>query len=143
MSVFAGVMIRDITSPPVASRDYAYTLIAFYEAARPGTPSFKSFAGRLNGLKPLTGDSPGVPAPAPGLKYDWLIAGTTAFYKTAYALVFSKDMFEQGFDSIQMEIYKMAIPKDVYTRSVKFGEEVARAVLEWAKEDKYGYTRTL
>jgi hypothetical protein len=77
------------------------------------------------------------------LKYDWLIAGTTAFYKTAYALVFSKDMFGQGFDSIQMEIYKMAIPKDIYTRSVKFGEEVARAILEWAKEDKYGYTRTL
>jgi hypothetical protein len=143
LKILTDVMIRDITSPPVASRDYAYTLIAFYEAARPGTPSYKSFAGRLNGLRPLTGDSTGLPSPAAGLKYDWLIAGTAAFYKTAYAIVFSKEMFAQSFDSIQLEIYKMAIPKDVYNRSVKFGEEIAAAILKWAKADRYGYTRTL
>jgi hypothetical protein len=44
------VMIRDITSPPVASRNYVYTLVAFYEAVLPGDKKYESYAGLLNGL---------------------------------------------------------------------------------------------
>src|SRR5450631_1384762 len=79
------VMVHDITSPPVAGRDYVYSLVAFYEGARPGDTAYQSFAGRLNGLAPL-------PKPEPGVAYDWLVAGAAAFHKTAYAFVFSKDL---------------------------------------------------
>src|ERR687897_3869445 len=38
-------------SPPVASRAFAYTGIALYEALAPGMPGRVGFAGRLDGLK--------------------------------------------------------------------------------------------
>src|ERR1700733_7860848 len=44
------VMVHDITSPPVASRSYVYSMIAFYEAVRPGDSAHPSFGGRLNEL---------------------------------------------------------------------------------------------
>jgi len=138
------VMIRDITSPPVAARDYAYTLIAFYEAARPADSSFKSYGGLLSGLGPL-------PRPVPGLDYDWLIAGLAAFHKTAYALIFSKDLFERYWDSVTIVLRGRAGGHGaaragraaVFQRSVAFGEAVAAAVLAWSRTDKYAYTRTL
>ncbi|MFT3933021.1 MAG: vanadium-dependent haloperoxidase [Chitinophagaceae bacterium] len=130
------VMIHDITSPLVASRDYVYTSIAFYEAARFAHSNYQSYAGQLNGLKPL-------PQPIAGQQYDWQTAGTTAFYKTSYAFAFSKDIFQQSWDSVQVKLKKRSVPKDVYDRSVSFGEAVAAHILAWAKEDNYIHTRTL
>ena len=130
------VLIHDITSPPVASRDYVYPLIAFYEAVRPGYSGYKSYAGQLNGLTPL-------PEISPALKYDWLTAGATAFYKTSYGLVFSKELFQQLWDSIAVGIRQRPVPKDVYERSVQFGEQVAAHILKWSREDNLVRIRTL
>ncbi len=60
ISLLTDVIIHDITSPPVASRDYVYPVIAFYEAVRPCDSTYESFGGRLNGLKPLPVVSPGL-----------------------------------------------------------------------------------
>jgi hypothetical protein len=130
------VMVHDITSPPVASRDYVYPIIAFYEASRPGDSLYRSFAGQLNDLQEL-------PKPSPGLEYDWLIAGTTAFYKTGYAFVFSKDLFQKSWDSIEFKLHKRAVSTEVNARSVQFGEQVAAHILKWARGDNYIHTRTL
>ncbi len=136
------VMIRDITNPPVASRDYVYTLIAFYEGARPGNPDFKTFAGRLNGLGALGDSLLGLPLPDAGA-YDWLVAGITAFHDVAYGLVFSKDMFQQLWDSIDIDLRHRPVSPDVYARSVAFGVRMGAAVLAWSRKDNYAYTRTL
>jgi hypothetical protein len=103
---------------------------------RPGYEGYKSYAGQLNGLSPL-------PAISLSLKYDWLVAGTTAFYKTAYALVFSKETFKQLWDSIDLEIRKRPVAKDVYDRSVQYGEQVAAHIMKWAREDHLAQIRTL
>ena len=42
----------DIFSPPVASRIFAYSTIAAYEAMAAGDPGYQSLAGQLNGLDP-------------------------------------------------------------------------------------------
>jgi len=136
LQVLTDVIIHDITSPLVASRDYAYSMIAFYEAARYADSNYLSYGGQLNGLKPL-------PVPSPGFQYDWQTAGTAAFYKTSYAFVFSKDIFQKDWDSLQTQLKKRAVPKDVYDRSVAFGEQIAAHILAWAKEDNYIHTRTL
>jgi hypothetical protein len=130
------VMVRDITSPLVAGRDYAYSFIAFYEAVRPGNPSLKSYSGQLNDLQIM-------PRATEGAMYDWLVAGTAAFYKTSYALVFSKELFQQSWEPIEAAIKKRKISPSVYERSVQFGEQVAEQVLKWAKQDNYIHTRTL
>ena len=78
-----------------------------------------------------------------GLEYDWLVTGAHAFYKTAYAFVFSKDLFQKSWDSIEIQLHKRPISSQVYERSVQFGEQVAAHILQWAKQDNYGHTRTL
>ena len=131
------VMIHDITSPPVASRNYVYSLIAFYEAVRPGyaKAGYKSYAGQVNGLKPL-------PPTIPGTEYDWLTAGTTAFSRTAQHFVFSKNLFQKYWDTVALQIPKHKSP-DTHKRSVEFGEEIARHIIEWSREDGYITTRGL
>lgn len=130
------VMVNDITSPPVASRGYVYPIIAFYETVAAGNPGYKSFAGRLNGLSIL-------PKPLPNLQYDWLVAGETAYYTTANAFVFSKEMFKKNWNKITVALHNRPDSQQVFDRSVKFGEKVAASILAWAKQDNYIYTRTL
>lgn len=47
------VMIRDIFSPPVASRIYVYPNIAAYEALNQNESSYTSLVSQLNGLTNL------------------------------------------------------------------------------------------
>ena len=136
INALSEVMMHDITSPPVASRDYAYSLIAFYEAARPSDSAYESYGGKLNGLKPL-------PGPDVNAKYDWLVAGAQAFYKTSFAFVFSKTMFQRSWDSIESNLHKRKVSSEVFARSVQFGNQVAQHILQWAGEDNYSHTRTL
>jgi membrane-associated phospholipid phosphatase len=136
LQVLTDVMIRDITSPLVASRDYAYTMIAFYEAARYADNRYFSYAGQLNGLTAL-------PAPDSTQAYDWQVAGATAFYKAAYAFVFSKDIFQKDWNTLQAKFKKRTASKEVYNRSVAFGEQVAAHIIAWSKTDNYIHTRTL
>lgn len=137
LQVLTDVMVHDITSPLVASRDYAYPMIAFYEAARNADSNhYNSYGGQLNGLKMP-------PSPVQGLRYDWQTAGLAAFYKTSYAFIFSKDIFQKDWDALQIKLKKKQVPKQVYERSVAFGEEIAAYILAWAKEDNYIHTRTL
>lgn len=130
------VMVFDITSPPVASRNYAYATIAFYEAARSRNTAYKSFAGLLNGLDTL-------PSLRKNEGFDGLIAGASAFYKTGYAFVFSKDLFKKSWDSIQHKLKKRPVSKAVFERSTKYGEEVAEKILKWAKQDNYLQMRSM
>lgn len=130
------VMTYDITSPPVASRNYAYSLIAFYEAARQANPHYPSFAGRLNGL-----DS--IPAISREGLYDWLVAGTAAFYKTAYAFIFSKSLFQQSWDSVHAQLKDRTSSQQVYESSMRYGELVADHILKWARADNYLQIRSM
>ena len=53
MSSLTDVIVHDIFSPPVASRIYAYSSIAAYEAGRFGNPDLPSLSGQLNGLQSM------------------------------------------------------------------------------------------
>src|SRR5580765_3885671 len=45
------LIVHDIFSPPVASRIYAYSSVAAYEALIPLDKNYKSLAGQLHGLE--------------------------------------------------------------------------------------------
>ena len=137
MQALTDVMIHDISSPLIASRDYAYSMIAFYEAARFADPAYHSYAGQLNGLSPL-------PLPEAGLKYDWQTAGMAAFHTVATALVFSKDIFEQEWiKQTKNPGKKSRVDIAVRNRSEIFGKAIGEKIMDWAKADNYGRTRTL
>lgn len=129
------VIVGDIFSPPVASRIYAYTSIAAYEGIIFDHPQYNTLAGQLNGFTE-------VPQPKESAVYSFPLVSLASFYKVAEALVFSKaDMNlhkEKSFEALK----KLNIPKDVFKRSVAFGEQIGQHVLDWAAKDNYHQTRS-
>jgi len=130
------IMRHDIFSPPVASRIYAYSAAAAYEALRPGYPGYRSLAGQVNGLKPT-------PEPEAGQEYCFPLASVTALMKVGRHLVFSEWSMDDLKDSVFADFKRMNIPQDVYQRSVAYGEAVADHIIAWSKNDNYAQTRSL
>ncbi|MDO1448710.1 vanadium-dependent haloperoxidase [Rhodocytophaga aerolata] len=128
------VIVYDIFSPPVASRIYAYSSLAAYEAIRFQDPKqYPSFATKLNGFS-------SIPQPESGKTYDYTLAGIKALMTVAQKVTFSVDtlkIFEQNL----MENYEHVLNKEVYDRSVLFGEEVGKAILARSTQDNYKQTR--
>jgi hypothetical protein len=121
------------TTPPIASRIYGISAVAFYESIVAGTEGHRSLVGQLSGLTSL-------PQPAKR-KYHWptvanaVLASTIrGLYPTiSQASLESINHLEESFASQ----YQGVVPKLVYTRSVAHGQAVARAVLDWAVSDGF------
>jgi PAP2 superfamily len=129
------VIVHDIFSPPVASRIYAYSNIAAYEALVPSNPQYRSLAGQLNKFEKT-------PQPEANQAYCFPLASVRAFMLLARTLTFSTDKY----DAFEKELYakfenEMGIPADVYERSMQYGETVANHVIEYSKKDNYKQTR--
>jgi len=129
------IMRHDIFSPPVASRIYAYSSVAAYEALLPAYPENKSLAGQLNGLTEC-------PKPEAAKDYCFPLASITALMKVGKHLIFSESSMDDLKDDIFKEFEAMKIPKDVYQRSIAYGEAVAAHVIAWSKTDNYAQLRS-
>ncbi|MEB0262190.1 MULTISPECIES: vanadium-dependent haloperoxidase [unclassified Mucilaginibacter] len=127
------VIIYDVFSPPVASRIYGYTSLAQYEAMRFQNPKYNSIAGQLHGFK-------AIPQPKKGLKYNFALAATKAFFTVAHKVTFSVDTLKKYEDKV-FAMYASNLDDSTFARSVAFGESVGKAVLARAKADNYAKTR--
>ena len=127
------VIIYDVFSPPVASRIYGYTSLAQYEALRFEDPKYASIASQLNGFKAM-------PQPKKGLKYNYTLAATKAFFTVAHKVTFSVDTLKKYEDKVYA-MYQNNLDDSTFARSVAFGESVGKAVLGRAKFDNYAKTR--
>jgi PAP2 superfamily len=128
MSRVTEIMLDVVTSPPVASRTYAYASIAAYEAVRHARPGFRTLAGQVNELEPVPAPDPDAPMVAP-------LAGAIALLTVAEPLVFRGDRVVAYRDSVVAEFRERGVPGDVVERSVAYGTEVGRHVLAWASTD--------
>ncbi len=129
------VIVHDIFSPPVASRIYTYSNVAAYEAMVPGFPEYAPLAGQLTGLLPA-------PQPEAGKEYCYPLAGTAAMLKVGKTLIFSEDTIALFRKKMLAEFEAVAMPSDVFERSVAYGEAVADHILKWSGGDNYKQTRT-
>lgn len=129
------IIVHDIFSPPVASRIYAYSTIAAYQAALPGFPEYKTLEGQLNGLKD-------VPKPETGKEYCYPLASLQAFSKVGKNLIFSEDKMEAYQQKLYDEFEALKMPQEVFERSVDYGNQVAAHIMTWADGDMYKQTRT-
>jgi hypothetical protein len=125
------VIMFDIFSPPVASRIYAYSNLAAYEAIR--TENTASISAKLNefGTIPMTQST-----------INQTVAALKAYLMVARSLTFSTQYFD-AFESELFAKYSGALPSDVYQKSIAYGETVANHVIAYAKKDNYGPTRGL
>lgn len=130
-----GVMVEVVTSPPVASRTYAYSSIAAYEAVRHARPGFRSLAGQVNGLEPAP-EPPTEPTLFP-------LAGAVAMLTVAEPLVFDGPRVAAYRDSVVRDLRARGVPEEVVTRSVAYGERVADHVLRWADGDGLKQARAM
>lgn len=128
-------IVHDIFSPPVASRIYAYTSVAAYEAARYNDPALVSLVNQLNGLTYM-------PAPEPNQVYSFELAAVQASYKVGRTLIFSEPDLDAYYNGLMTEIEELNIPKDVYKRSIAFGDTIAKSVMAWAGKDNYKQSRS-
>ena len=129
------VIVYDIFSPPVASRIYAYPNVAAYEAMRPAYPEkYISLADQLNGLRPLQ--------VIKDEEINYHLASIHAFLVVSKALIFSEEKIEAYREQLYDELIKSGLPKKVFSKSVDYGEHVARHILAWADKDMYKQSRT-
>lgn len=127
------VIVYDIFSPPQASRVYAYSSVAAYEALRRGTPGYRTLAGQLNGLTP-------VPAPDSG-EISAPLAGVHAFMTVGRALTFSRARMDSLRAAMDDRFRRRGLPEPVVRRSIAYGERVAEHVLAWAGKDRFKESR--
>lgn len=126
-------IVDDGFSPPVASRIYSYTNIAFYETVRFLNPELHTLAGRLNKL-------PALPTPDTSLHLDFRIAAIEAFTKVAVELVYRDNMIVNKKGQLQAIYFNDSTS---FKNSVSFGAQMADSVLKWMSKDYYKQTRTM
>jgi hypothetical protein len=126
------VIVYDIFSPPVSSRIYAYSNLAFYEAIRFADTSNPSILQKLKGFKQI-------PSPAVNQMYNYDLAAIVAFMKVAKQLVFSKDSITNASEKILAQ-YKY-LEKSIFQRSIAFGDTIGEIILHRASNDHYKLTR--
>lgn len=128
-------IVHDIFSPPVASRIYAYSCIAGYEAIVPSNPRYISLGGQLNGLE-------AGPQPEPNRAYCFPLASVQATLQVGRALIFTESDLDIFYNQVMNEFKASGIPDDVFDRSVEYGKKVAEHVLAWSSKDSYKQSRS-
>ena len=130
------IIIKDIFTPPVASRIYAYANIAAYEALVPAYPDYQSLGGQLHKFED-------VPQPEAGKEYYFPVASIKAFATVCKKLTLVPENTED-FEKVYLEqLKKIGIRKEVLENSLAFGEKVGQHVLAWAAKDNYLESRAL
>ncbi|MGV3641524.1 MAG: vanadium-dependent haloperoxidase [Adhaeribacter sp.] len=130
------IIIKDIFSPPVASRIYAYANIAAYEALVPGHPRFRSLAGQLNQLPPL-------PGPDSSLSIYYPVAAVKAFATVCKKLTLVPQNTEKFEKQYLDQVRQIGIRPDILENSLAYGEQVGQHILAWAAQDNYRESRAL
>lgn len=136
MDKLTSVIVHDIFSPPVASRIYAYPMIAAYEAMHLKQPDeFNSLAKQLNGFSSIE-----EPQNSAEVNYD--LVAIHAFLTLGKHFIFSEKDLVAFQDSLYSELKDKGMPHRTFKNSIGFGEELVKHVKEWADEDLYKQTRT-
>lgn len=127
-------IIYDIFSPPVASRIYAYTSLAQYEAVRFLQDDNASITAQLNGFAAM-------PLPQQGKQYNFILCAVKAFTVVAYNVRIFNDSLLRHYEDSLTKGFKETLQPDVFANSIAFGDSVARVILARAKTDMYKETR--
>lgn len=135
VNALTDVIIHDIFSPPIAARNYVYSCIAGYEAARHMDAKYASLQGQINHM-------PEMPKPEEGKEYCYPLASLTAFTHTAQKYIFSEDSIIALDNRLMKWFDELNMPEDVKERSVAYGLAVADAVKKWSDKDNYAQTRS-
>ncbi len=132
---YSDIIVYDIFSPPVASRNYAYASIAAYEVLAQKDSTYRSLAGQLRELT-------SIPA-APSESYSVSLAALEAFFQTAKHFIFSEDkLIEYRKETLEKIKKESGISGSTLERSLAHGAATAAHIIAWSDGDLYKQTRT-
>ncbi len=124
------IIIYDGFTPPVASRIYVYTSLASFEAIKYSKEGTVSITGSLHGFKPM-------PQPEKGKSYNYTLAATKAFFTVVRNVkIFSVDSLKNHEEKVYRN-YKETLDEETYNRSIAFGDNIAKVILQRAAADGY------
>jgi hypothetical protein len=127
------VIVHDIFSPPVASRIYAYSNLAWYEAIRFTELKSSSISENLKGFEKM-------PIPEKSEKYDYTLTAVASFFKVSSSLIFSKDSLLKQ-QRKYFTYFEEKLSDDVFKNSTELGNKIAAIILKRASTDQYKITR--
>jgi hypothetical protein len=123
------IVIYEIFAPPVASRIYAYSTLALYEASKGTDTAYPSIAAKLHGF-------PAMPVPDKTATIDFQLAGANAFFTVVEKFTFTKDSVKVTREKIMTEL-KTGLNDAVVEASLAFGKQVGDSILKRAASDHY------
>jgi PAP2 superfamily len=129
------VIMHDIFAPPVASRIYMYANVAGYEALNGAGGGLKTLAGTLNGLKKI-------PTIADPKTVQPQLCATLAMLSVGKTLTFTGDSMDLRIAEAKKYYQDLGMDQAMVTASATYAEQVAEAIIGWAKKDKYAQTRS-
>jgi len=122
-------IIYDVFTPPVASRVYAYSSLASYEAIHFQDSTYPSISEKLHGF--------GLePRPEKGKKYNFTLSATKAFFFMVRKLTFSLDSLN-SYENAVYNQYKSNLDDSTYRRSIDFGDKIGAYIFSRSKTDNY------
>jgi len=135
----SGIMIHDVTNPPLAARFFSYTCLAGYEVVSQNDKTEKSMHGILN-------EYPDIKKPSFANGYNYQLSALIAMMETAGKLQPSGSTmmvkYEQTFlDSCR----KIGFTDEIIDSSKHYAQAISKKIMAYAKKDKYNrisnYTR--
>jgi hypothetical protein len=128
----------DAISAPAGSRLYAYAGITAYQSVLPGVPEGISMSGQVAGM-------PDMPLIDSTLVYDWPSSANGALSTMIAGLFPDKSTdTQQAIKSLradQQKARESVVKPDVVKRSMDYGDEVAKTLLDWMAQDNFAETR--
>ncbi|OWY20713.1 phosphatase PAP2 family protein [Sphingobacteriales bacterium UPWRP_1] len=121
-------------SPPVASRAYAYTAVALYEAVESGATGYHSLGGQINGLS-----ASAVTKPLLSQEYQWDIVANSCLAEITrklYAPATAANL--SAIDSLELALEQAVsanATQEVIDRSVSYGKLVATEIYNYSVTD--------
>lgn len=135
MKKLTDVIVYDIFSPPVASRVYMYPSVASYAIIQKAYPNkYNSLEGQLNGFTEIPD--------ANNENIDFHLAALHAFCVVGKELIFSENKITEFQENTYKSLQESGLSKKAMDASTAYGDEVAKHILKWAKDDLYLQTRT-
>lgn len=129
MSKLTDVIVHDIFSPPVASRNYVYPALVFYEILQQENPNYRSLKGQIK-------DFDGIPQ-ANDTLINLPLASVKAFIEIGKKLIYSENQMNEFEKEILLKFKESKMSDSIVNLSLNYGKEVAEMFWKWAKQDNY------
>jgi hypothetical protein len=125
-----GIMVHDVTNPPLASRFFSYACLAGYEVIAQNEKRFKSMHRVLN-------EYPTLKRPDTITNYSTRLAALLAMIETAKKMQPSGHLIGEYENRFIDSCREKGMDEEVIRNSLKYAQHVSREMLAYAKKDRY------